>query len=92
MTREELRRERQMERIRSRVVRDELKRLKRSDEIRNRVEDAFSVMTAITLFALLIVAFIIDGVGAIEIPSWIYVAGFAYLGAYAIMAYYKFFK
>ena len=92
MTKQQLKAERRLEKIRGRIVRDELRRMKREDEIREKIENAFSILTAITLFALLIVAFIIDGVGAIEIPFWIYIAGFAYLGAYAIMAYYKFFK
>lgn len=92
MTKQQLKAERRLEKIRGRIVRDELRRMKREDEIREKVENAFSILTAIALLALMITAFVIDAVGSVGIPQWLYVAGFGYLAFYGVFAYYRFFK
>lgn len=92
MTKQQLKRERAMERARARIVRAELLRMKRVEQIKSKAEEIFTVFTAIALLGLLIVALVVDSLTVEAVPSWIYIIGFIYLSAYGLYAFNKFFK
>lgn len=90
MTKSELKRERTMEKMRARIVRAEVARIKREEEIRQHADIIISIMTAIVLTLLTIVAFVVDSFGFAKIPAWVYVVGFAYLIIYLFIIMKKF--
>lgn len=92
MTKQQLKRERAMERARARIVRAELLRMKRVEQIKSKAEEIFTVFTAIALLGLLIIALVVDSLTVEAVPSWVYIIGFIYLSAYGLYAFRRFFR
>lgn len=92
MTRDELRMERQLEKIRVKIVNAEIARSKREECIKEHVDTILSVMTAIMFSLLIFVAFFVDAFGFAEIPFWVYVIGMLYMIVYLIIAIKKYTK
>ena len=92
MTRNELKRERAIEKARGRIVRAEILRTKRMEQIKKHIDTIMDIMTVIMLILLAITAFVIDAFDFCKIPTWIYVAGIIYLMVYIILNYKRFTK
>lgn len=87
MTKSELKAERRLEKCRARIVKAEINRIKRQEQIDSHIEEIFNIMTLLLAVALIITAFVIDGLGIASIPVAVYIVVGGYICIYSLFVY-----
>lgn len=87
MTKSELKAERRLEKCRARIVKAEINRIKRQEQIDSHIEEIFNIMTLLLAVALIITAFVIDGLGIASIPVAVYIVAGGYICIYSLFIY-----
>lgn len=87
MTKNELWRERQLEKARSKIVKAEIARSKREEQLKQNFATILDVMSLIALALVLFLAFFVDGFGFYSIPVPVYIISGGYLSIYAYLVY-----